>query len=116
MRPPVLPSGKPERDTVPTIGVWPRFNEAAGFTQRKPAATPRRQRRRRSFNEAAGFTQRKQGGQTRTQRVTSGFNEAAGFTQRKPGRMGGSCPYRPGFNEAAGFYPAETPARLAASP
>ena len=40
------------------------FNEAAGFTQRKPGWTRTRSSRSRSrFNEAAGFTQRKPAGQ-----------------------------------------------------
>ena len=88
----------------------PCFNEAAGFTQRKPVAAvstcadrdrasmrppvlpsgnPSMDRAGRTarlggFNEAAGFTQRK----PRTAGTASSgnvycFNEAAGFTQRK---------------------------------
>ena len=59
MRPPVLPSGN--ADSAAACGpAARRFNEAAGFTQRK-----RRWRNRQArsqcpgFNEAAGFTQRK---------------------------------------------------------
>ena len=36
------------------------------------------------FNEAAGFTQRKHRRDDDVYNGTSGFNEAAGFTQRKP--------------------------------
>ena len=61
------------------------FNEAAGFTRRKPDVLTATERRLIRFNEAAGFTRRKppdggsafSGGDDR-------FNEAAGFTRRKP--------------------------------
>ena len=59
MRPPVLPSGNTGyavRDALDSIY---RFNEAAGFTQRKLSLTACASRRPLSFNEAAGFTQRK---------------------------------------------------------
>ena len=36
MRPPVLPSGNPPRRRAPQGHPAPGFNEAAGFTQRKP--------------------------------------------------------------------------------
>ena len=59
MRPPVLPSGNPMRARgVTRYSI--RFNEAAGFTQRKPGAGGSGASRRAGcFNEAAGFTQRK---------------------------------------------------------
>ena len=59
MRPPVLPSGNPGHiwRKLPSLR---RFNEAAGFTQRKPVKVngPIKGKPQR-FNEAAGFTQRK---------------------------------------------------------
>ena len=59
MRPPVLPSGNPGNAAL-VVGLDRSFNEAAGFTQRKPVARRRVSGRRRlRFNEAAGFTQRK---------------------------------------------------------
>ena len=62
-----------------------RFNEAAGFTQRKLRATIGGQwKTSPSFNEAAGFTQRKRLTITSYCRpCLNCFNEAAGFTQRK---------------------------------
>ena len=61
MRPPVLPSGN-----------WRLVRR-------------RRNAHRYSFNEAAGFTQRKpHHASSRTSSSSSRFNEAAGFTQRKP--------------------------------
>ena len=121
MRPPVLPSGNQRVRHAGRNTAEPSrcFNEAAGFTQRKPARTRsctssstlasmrppvlpsgnadfnRLQDHppKTCFNEAAGFTQRKptrrRGGPASG--MWSGFNEAAGFTQRKPG-------YRPGQN------------------
>ena len=59
MRPPVLPSGNQPAVPRGTTIHGARFNEAAGFTQRKPAARPHRHRANNRFNEAAGFTQRK---------------------------------------------------------
>ena len=61
MRPPVLPSGNPERAVGRDRSGPFRFNEAAGFTQRKPTGSTRTGRFcDECFNEAAGFTQRKQ--------------------------------------------------------
>ena len=58
MRPPVLPSGNVNAGAQPAV--VPGFNEAAGFTQRKPVKVngPIKGKSQR-FNEAAGFTQRK---------------------------------------------------------
>ena len=62
MRPPVLPSGNKALG-YSTLGSAARFNEAAGFTQRKHhRAVPARHQGCHRFNEAAGFTQRKRGG------------------------------------------------------
>ena len=61
MRPPDLPGGNFPRRRV-TCREWKRFNEAAGFTRRKPAGNTRPSRWNwPSFNEAAGFTRRKPG-------------------------------------------------------
>ena len=105
MRPPVLPSGN-SAVHPPCRRLLPGFNEAAGFTQRKPRARPPGWKGwSRCFNEAAGFTQRKPTGMAKPPgcRVNC-FNEAAGFTQRKPGREHQAHEAPPGsFNEAAGF-------------
>ena len=56
------------------------------------------------FNEAAGFTRRKPPPHaTQLPRSTACFNEAAGFTRRKPGIFDGQPGLHRGFNEAAGF-------------
>ena len=107
----------------------PCFNEAAGFTRRKPRPPGPGQHARACFNEAAGFTRRKLeleqvdarrgnrasmrppdlpggngvAGQRRCA-PTTGFNEAAGFTRRKPKwALDARQRYRCSFNEAAGF-------------
>ena len=104
------------------------FNEAAGFTRRKPPTSWRGEAPRGSrFNEAAGFTRRKPISKVLIQTKSLSFNEAAGFTRRKRGLVavrGGQVrasmrpPDLPGgnssnagasarvgrsFNEAAGF-------------
>ena len=86
MRPPDLPGGN-----IWTAYTWRRaccsFNEAAGFTRRKPDLDELVQARRYSrFNEAAGFTRRKLPDLPLDPLWLSGggFNEAAGFTRRKP--------------------------------
>ena len=128
MRPPVLPSGNPVK-TEKKQPSWSRFNEAAGFTQRKPdrracscRSEPRASMRppvlpsgnsaqyssivqpAPRFNEAAGFTQRKHFVHVLDSRYVLGFNEAAGFTQRKPTSAAGlPVEVNDCFNEAAGF-------------
>ena len=83
MRPPVLPGGNGTCQTYIDPWRW-RFNEAAGFTRRKPGTTGAHCRRAaRGFNEAAGFTRRKPWGEYRTEQKGACFNEAAGFTRRK---------------------------------
>ena len=48
------------KDDAQVVDLHSRFNEAAGFTQRKPATrTQGMNWIRQCFNEAAGFTQRK---------------------------------------------------------
>ena len=59
MRPPVLPSGNRHGAGSAADDGAPRFNEAAGFTQRKLQKTISDAIRLLGFNEAAGFTQRK---------------------------------------------------------
>ena len=60
MRPPDLPGGNPGRRAGRTAAVARRFNEAAGFTRRKPElSTPSETPGAPGFNEAAGFTRRK---------------------------------------------------------
>ena len=65
MRPPDLPGGNPGKDAdeAAHAGKPQRFNEAAGFTRRKPATTVSADllygSYLRRFNEAAGFTRRK---------------------------------------------------------
>ena len=83
-----------------------RFNEAAGFTRRKPRRVTWRCRAPSCrFNEAAGFTRRKLMPPVRASPSSgSRFNEAAGFTRRKHPTTGSCSPRRPRrFNEAAGF-------------
>ena len=59
MRPPVLPSGNFWVDDNARVQLM-CFNEAAGFTQRKPSRADAHATAAHSgFNEAAGFTQRK---------------------------------------------------------
>ena len=59
MRPPVLPSGNRAHPGNPRPSD-DRFNEAAGFTQRKRGSVnPCKDASFPRFNEAAGFTQRK---------------------------------------------------------
>ena len=134
MRPPVLPSGNVWRKASIGLGAYWRFNEAAGFTQRK----------RQSQGGNSGESQK---ASMRPPVLPSGnatnerskrpprpcFNEAAGFTQRKPDQF--SCtavlvsasmrpPVLPsgnttgqetywhdlsGFNEAAGFTQRKPP-------
>ena len=73
------------------------FNEAAGFTQRKPPPEPPNPPPvPASFNEAAGFTQRKQTAPRIARRAAwRRFNEAAGFTQRKPKTLSNKAHYYP---------------------
>ena len=63
MRPPVLPSGNQCHAVYIYESTYLRFNEAAGFTQRKlpVPGPPVRMATVLRFNEAAGFTQRKLG-------------------------------------------------------
>ena len=97
----------------------PRFNEAAGFTQRKPSWKTNGSAMANTasmrppvlpsgnvnvlpsiklislfcFNEAAGFTQRKLSYlYLVVELITYRFNEAAGFTQRKPQLDGDEVP------------------------
>ena len=120
MRPPVLPSGNSACRCSPCACTRSCFNEAAGFTQRKPKADAIEwlESRRASmrppvlpsgnstmssaadnasasgFNEAAGFTQRKHYRfHSPMERELLCFNEAAGFTQRKrePGAPTPGC-------------------------
>ena len=59
MRPPDLPGGNPIRRLTCALSMA-RFNEAAGFTRRKPAkVAPSAAAPPAGFNEAAGFTRRK---------------------------------------------------------
>ena len=95
MRPPDLPGGNDAADVRGSAAARRAcFNEAAGFTRRKPAVRRRSSRspalRHRRFNEAAGFTRRKRGPMVGpalfpvASVLRSRFNEAAGFTRRKP--------------------------------
>ena len=85
MRPPDLPGGN-----ICTVN-WQRrnvswgFNEAAGFTRRKPADVQALiDAAEVGFNEAAGFTRRKPVRSRLSQlQHAERFNEAAGFTRRK---------------------------------
>ena len=102
-------AGFTQRKPIPCAPArWPdsaRFNEAAGFTQRKLTLGYTDFLNLKCFNEAAGFTQRKPVLLPALLVVHSlSFNEAAGFTQRKhAGAGGGSGSGAGGFNEAAGF-------------
>ena len=91
MRPPDLPGGNigdcgTFGDSRMTLSC---FNEAAGFTRRKPVqltASKACNVLLGSFNEAAGFTRRKRSSRSRLTQppdARPGFNEAAGFTRRK---------------------------------
>ena len=84
MRPPDLPGGN-NHGRGPGRPVPQGFNEAAGFTRRKPGSARRRVRHAGAcFNEAAGFTRRKRPATVTVTRWTVAcFNEAAGFTRRK---------------------------------
>ena len=92
MRPPVLPSGNTKHPRSQAITPIRRFNEAAGFTQRKllgkaivsGAVQPDASMRppvlpsgNRVVDESA-----------RPPTTRTSFNEAAGFTQRKPSSAG----------------------------
>ena len=89
MRPPDLPGGNKSVVLPSTSTLMACFNEAAGFTRRKPAQEAGRDDPAgRGFNEAAGFTRRKpRGAEFSRVRSCAGFNEAAGFTRRKPVRV-----------------------------
>ena len=83
MRPPDLPGGN-RSGTKWTISTLYRFNEAAGFTRRKP--TSRRTDSESAplrFNEAAGFTRRKHTSQVLTR-------TASGASMRPPDLPGGN--------------------------
>ena len=90
MRPPVLPSGNVVRLRIRGSPRRCRFNEAAGFTQRKHADQQRIAVRvvnasMRPPVLPSGNAGNDQGYRPRGQR----FNEAAGFTQRKQGEVKG---------------------------
>ena len=83
MRPPDLPGGNQGFDAHAS-GWSLCFNEAAGFTRRKPVHLGDVVAGHLiGFNEAAGFTRRKHGSRTATPARHARFNEAAGFTRRK---------------------------------
>ena len=105
MRPPDLPGGNPPHvlEYMATVGA--SFNEAAGFTRRKPRLPPPSSLVHLRFNEAAGFTRRKRVPRVwTTPALPRCFNEAAGFTRRKQriNTQESPLPSRR-FNEAAGF-------------
>ena len=78
MRPPVLPSGNAVKVKRSIRGKPQRFNEAAGFTQRKHQGGPIANMRGGGFNEAAGFTQRK------LARLDSELRAVRGASMRPP--------------------------------
>ena len=77
MRPPVLPSGNVASITSARASRTSGFNEAAGFTQRKPVAFAGVALVWLRFNEAAGFTQRKR-------RVTGSVRRALAAASMRP--------------------------------
>ena len=85
MRPPDLPGGNKR--------VWRLvghrhdcFNEAAGFTRRKPRSSdPVGDDGRRGFNEAAGFTRRKR-------RILVGAQALGGHASMRPPDLPGGNP------------------------